>query len=164
MQCPRQLCRISGHKRYTGLNLDWNPTHFNKFQVWKCELWNILWRCYWEIGKTKRMCLVGGIVPGGKSGIETLISGSAISSWIEVHTSKEEIRQKYQETCTDEQGVPGKTQTQKGSIWEGKQRQACEEYRSIIWACRYAVRKYKTQMELSMARNVKDNRKGFLSS
>lgn len=27
-----------------------------------------------------RMCLVGEIVPGGKSGLETLISGSAIPS------------------------------------------------------------------------------------
>lgn len=57
-----------------------------------------------------RMCLVGKIVPGGKGGLETLISGSALPTWKEVHTSKEEIRQKCQEACTDEQGTPSKTQ------------------------------------------------------
>jgi len=33
-----------------------------------------------------------------------------------MHPNKEEIRQKCQEACMDEQGGPGQTQTQKGNI------------------------------------------------
>jgi len=33
-----------------------------------------------------------------------------------MHPSKEEVRQKCQEACMGEQGAPGQTQTQKGSL------------------------------------------------
>lgn len=34
-----------------------------------------------------------------------------------------------------------------------------EEYRDIVWACSDEVRKAKAQLELYLARNVKDNKK-----
>lgn len=37
----------------------------------------------------------------------------------------------------------------------------CEEYRSMVWTCRDAVRKAKTRKELNLARNVKGKRKAF---
>jgi len=37
-----------------------------------------------------------------------------------------------------------------------------EEYRNIVRACREATRKAKAHPELNLARNVKDNKKGFL--
>jgi len=36
-----------------------------------------------------------------------------------------------------------------------------EEYRSVVRACRDATRKAKVHLELNLARNVKDNKKGF---
>jgi len=33
-----------------------------------------------------------------------------------MHPSKKEVRQKCQEVCMDEQGAPGQTQAQKGSL------------------------------------------------
>jgi len=36
--------------------------------------------------------------------------------------SKEEVRQKCQETCKDEQGAPGQTPAQKGSLQKVKAR------------------------------------------
>ena len=38
---------------------------------------------------------------------------------------------------------------------------AWEEYRDAIWMCRNEIRKVKAQMGLSLARNAKNNRKGF---
>ncbi|PKU33936.1 glycerol kinase [Limosa lapponica baueri] len=36
-----------------------------------------------------------------------------------------------------------------------------EKYRSIVRVCRDAMRNVKAQLELNMARDVKDNKKGF---
>lgn len=37
-----------------------------------------------------------------------------------------------------------------------------EEYKSVVRACRDAVRTVKAQLELNLAREVKDKRKGFV--
>jgi len=37
----------------------------------------------------------------------------------------------------------------------------CEEYRNVVRVCRDATRKAKAQLELKMARDVKNNKKGF---
>ena len=37
----------------------------------------------------------------------------------------------------------------------------CEEYRNIVRACRYATRKAKAHLELKLASDVKNNKKGF---
>lgn len=39
------------------------------------------------------------------------LSGSGV-----MYPDKKEVRQKFQETCTDEQQAPGQTQTEKGSL------------------------------------------------
>ena len=38
---------------------------------------------------------------------------------------------------------------------------AWEEYRDAVFTCRYGIRKAKTQMELHLARHIKNNKKGF---
>ena len=38
---------------------------------------------------------------------------------------------------------------------------AWEENRAVVCVCRDRIRKAKAQMELNLARDVKDNRKGF---
>ena len=38
---------------------------------------------------------------------------------------------------------------------------ACEEYRGFIQRCRDGIRKAKAQMELNLARDMKNNKKGF---
>mgnify|MGYP001851525230 CR=1 FL=1 len=45
-----------------------------------------------------------------------------------------------------------------------KWKQGCvgwEEYRAVVHVCRDRIRKAKAQMELNLARDVKDNKKGF---
>ncbi len=45
-----------------------------------------------------------------------------------------------------------------------KWKQGCvawEEYRAVVCVCRDRIRKAKAQMELNLARDVKDNKKGF---
>ena len=45
-----------------------------------------------------------------------------------------------------------------------KWKQGCvfwEEYRAVVRVCRDRIRKAKAQMELNLARDVKDNKKGF---
>ncbi|GAB0187151.1 hypothetical protein GRJ2_001180400 [Grus japonensis] len=44
------------------------------------------------------------------------IQGSPPPSSGAMYPNKEEVRQKHQEACMDEQGAPGQTQTQKGSL------------------------------------------------
>ena len=36
-----------------------------------------------------------------------------------------------------------------------------DEYRAVVRVCRDRIRKAKAQMELNLARDVKDNKKGF---
>ena len=36
-----------------------------------------------------------------------------------------------------------------------------EEYRAVVCVCRDRIKKAKAQMELNLARDVKDNKKGF---
>jgi len=38
-----------------------------------------------------------------------------------------------------------------------------EEYRNVVRACRNATRKAKVHLELNLARDVKDNKKGFFN-
>jgi len=38
-----------------------------------------------------------------------------------------------------------------------------EEYRNVVRSCRYAMRKAKALLEFKLAKEVKDNKKGFLS-
>jgi len=38
-----------------------------------------------------------------------------------------------------------------------------EEYRNVVKACRDAMRKAKVHLELNLARDVKDNKKGFFT-
>lgn len=38
---------------------------------------------------------------------------------------------------------------------------AWEEYRHELWLCRDVVRKGKTKLELNLARDAKNNKKGF---
>jgi len=46
------------------------------------------------------------------------------------------------------------------SMW--KEGQATwEEYRTVVRACREATRKAKVHLELNLAKDVKDNKKGF---
>jgi len=50
-----------------------------------------------------------------------------------MHPNKQEVRQKKQEVCMDEQQAPGQSQTQKGSLQRVKARTgSLEEYREII--------------------------------
>ncbi|GAB0184039.1 mitochondrial enolase superfamily member 1 [Grus japonensis] len=58
----------------------------------------------------------------------------------------------------DEQGAPVKTQMEEGSL---PKLATWEEYRNIVRVCRDATRKTKAHLELNLARDVKDNKKGF---
>ncbi|GAB0208699.1 mitochondrial enolase superfamily member 1 [Grus japonensis] len=79
-----------------------------------------------------------------------------------MHPSKEEVRQKCQEVCMDEQGAPGQSQTKKEAYRGWKQGQvAWEEYRETVRAARDQVRKAKALTELNLARDAKDNKKSF---
>ena len=52
---------------------------------------------------------------------------------------------------------------EKGEMYR-KWKQGCvswEEYRAVVCVCRDRIRKAKAQMELNLARDVKDNKKGF---
>jgi len=50
-----------------------------------------------------------------------------------MHPNKEEVRQKRQEACVDEQGAHGQTQAQKEPYSGWKQGQvAWEEYKEIV--------------------------------
>ncbi|GAB0207939.1 mitochondrial enolase superfamily member 1 [Grus japonensis] len=80
-----------------------------------------------------------------------------------MHPNKEEVEQNHQEAPMDEQGAPGKSQTQKKEAYRGwKQGQvAWEEYREPVRAARDQVRKVKALTEISLVRDVKDNKKSF---
>lgn len=60
--------------------------------------------------------------------------------------------------CMDEWGAPGQTQAQKRSI---QRVESWDEYGDIGWSLKGKAGKAKDQMELNLARNVKDNKKGF---
>ncbi|GAB0182873.1 mitochondrial enolase superfamily member 1 [Grus japonensis] len=62
----------------------------------------------------------------------------------------------------DEQDAPGQSQTKKEAYRGWKQGQvAWEEYRETVRAAREQVRKAKALIEISLARDVKDNKKSF---
>ena len=62
----------------------------------------------------------------------------------------------------DEQGAPGQTQTQKGSLQRVEARTgSLEEYRETVRAARDQVRKAKALTELNLARDIKGNKKSF---
>ncbi|GAB0175874.1 mitochondrial enolase superfamily member 1 [Grus japonensis] len=74
-----------------------------------------------------------------------------------MHPNKEEVKQKHQEAPVDEEGAPGQSQTKKR-----KQGQvAWEEYRETVRVARDQVRKAKALIEVSLAGDVKDNKKSF---
>jgi len=77
-----------------------------------------------------------------------------------MHRNKEEVKQKSEQACMDEQQVPGKTQAQKGSLQRVEAGQiAHEKYRKIVQAARDHVRKAKALTELNLARDIKGNKK-----
>ncbi|GAB0188754.1 mitochondrial enolase superfamily member 1 [Grus japonensis] len=79
-----------------------------------------------------------------------------------MHPNKEEVKQKHQEAPVDEQGAPGQSQTQKEAYRGWKQGQvAWKEYRETVRAAREQVRKAKALIEISLDRDVKDNKKSF---
>jgi len=62
----------------------------------------------------------------------------------------------------DEQGASSKTQMEEKGLWNaGRGTGHWEEYRNIVRACREATRKAKAHLELNLAMDVKDNKKGF---
>ncbi|GAB0190395.1 mitochondrial enolase superfamily member 1 [Grus japonensis] len=76
--------------------------------------------------------------------------------------NKEEVRQKHQEAPMDEQGAPGQTQTKKGSLQMVEARAgSLGEMQRTVQAARDQVRKAKALIEISLARDVKDNKKSF---
>ncbi|XP_040400941.1 uncharacterized protein LOC121063970 [Cygnus olor] len=59
----------------------------------------------------------------------------------------------------DGKGAPGNAQIEEG-MWK-KGQTTWEEYRDTVRVCRDATRKAKAHLELSLARDFKDNKKGF---
>ena len=45
-------------------------------------------------------------------------------------------------------------------MWE-KRLSTCKEYRNVVWDCRDATKKAKAHLEFNLAKEVKDNKKGF---
>ncbi|GAB0206149.1 mitochondrial enolase superfamily member 1 [Grus japonensis] len=79
-----------------------------------------------------------------------------------MHPNREEVRQKHQEAPMDEQGAPGQSQTKKEAYRGWKQGQvAWEEYRETVQAARDQFRKAKALVEISLARDIKGNKKSF---
>ncbi|GAB0205961.1 mitochondrial enolase superfamily member 1 [Grus japonensis] len=78
-----------------------------------------------------------------------------------MHPNKEEVKQIHQEASMDEQGAPGQSQTKKAYRGWKQGQVAWEEYRETVRAAREQVRKAKALMEISLARDVKDNKKSF---
>ena len=76
--------------------------------------------------------------------------------------NKEEVGPKHQEACMDEQGAPGQTQTQKGSLQRVEARTG--GLGGIQRNCPSTsdqVGKAKGLTELNLARDVKGNKKSF---
>ncbi|GAB0209844.1 mitochondrial enolase superfamily member 1 [Grus japonensis] len=62
----------------------------------------------------------------------------------------------------DEQGASGKTQREEGILQNVEKGTGhLEEYRNVVRVCRDATRKAKAHLELKLAGDVKDNKKGF---
>ncbi|PKU36933.1 hypothetical protein llap_12767 [Limosa lapponica baueri] len=101
---------------------------------------------------------------GGERGPRKLVSiqGAPPPSSRVVHPNKEEVRQKCQEACMDEQGAPGQAQKQKGGLQRVEARTGrLEEYRKTLEVARNQIRQAKAQVELNWARDIKDNKKNF---
>ncbi|GAB0178237.1 mitochondrial enolase superfamily member 1 [Grus japonensis] len=80
-----------------------------------------------------------------------------------MHPNKEEVRQKHQEACVDEEGAPGQTQTQKERLQRLEARAGSLRgiQRKNVRAAREQVRKAKALIELNLTRDVKGNKKTF---
>ncbi|GAB0185748.1 mitochondrial enolase superfamily member 1 [Grus japonensis] len=103
-------------------------------------------------------------IPGRKRDPRQLanIQGSTPPSSGAMHPNKEQVKQKHPEAPMDEQGAPGQSQTKKEAYRGWKQGQvAWEEYRETVQAAREQVRKAKALIEISLARDVKNNKKSF---
>lgn len=72
-------------------------------------------------------------------------------------------QEKWQETCTDEQGIPDKTWTrEKETNKRWKLGHVLQEgCKDAVWACRDGVRKTKAHLELHLAGDLKGKKKGF---
>lgn len=70
--------------------------------------------------------------------------------------NEQKVRQACLEATVDEQGAPGKTKTQEGSIQEVEVGTG-----HTVQACRDEGRKAKAQLELDPATDVNGNKKGF---
>ncbi|GAB0206735.1 mitochondrial enolase superfamily member 1 [Grus japonensis] len=105
-----------------------------------------------------------GQSPGGKRGPRQLVSiqGSPPPSSGEMHPNKEEVRQKCEEACMDEQAGPGQSQMQKGSLQRVEARAgSLGRIQRNCQTARDQVRNTKALRELNLARDVKDNKKSF---
>ncbi|PKU46491.1 rna-directed dna polymerase from mobile element jockey- hypothetical protein [Limosa lapponica baueri] len=79
-----------------------------------------------------------------------------------MQANKEEVGQKHQEACMDEQGAPGQSQTQKGSLQRVEARTgSLRGIQRYCQAARDQVRKAKTLIDLNLARDIKGNKKRF---
>ncbi|GAB0207137.1 hypothetical protein GRJ2_003179300 [Grus japonensis] len=106
----------------------------------------------------------GAKSPGRKRGPRQLanIQGSPPPSSGEMHPNKEEVKQKHQEAPWMNKELLGKVKQKKEAYRGWKQGQvAWEEYRETVRAARDQVRKAKALIKISLARDVKDNKKSF---
>lgn len=73
-----------------------------------------------------------------------------------IHPYKQEIEQRWQEACTDEQGASAEAcmRWKPGQMTE-------EEYRKAFWLCRDVVRESKAHLELNLVRDVNGNKEVF---
>jgi len=63
-----------------------------------------------------------------------------------------------------EQGASSRDQVEEKGPWNVEEGQAIwEEYRNVVRACRGATRKAKAHLELNLARNVRNNKKGVFN-
>ncbi|KAJ7415680.1 hypothetical protein BTVI_37667 [Pitangus sulphuratus] len=73
---------------------------------------------------------------------------------------QQEIKQRGQKTCRNEQGAPSKSQVEERNLWDVENGQTkWEDYRNIIKVCKDATRKAKAHLELSLTKDIKDNKK-----
>lgn len=60
------------------------------------------------------------------------------------------VRQRCQDTCTDQQEAPSKSQTQERKLWMWQKDH-------VKWICRDVMRKVKVHLEFNQEKDIKDN-------
>lgn len=77
-------------------------------------------------------------------------------------SNKREIRKSAKRPAWMDKELLSKLREKKKAFGKGKEGLAiCEEYREILWQARDKAREAKAQLDLNLARGIKDNRKGF---